>query len=275
MNRSTRRPAVAQQLPTRPRAGSFRWREDREGTLAADLRRDGFPTTQATRIVAVAAAGILGAATGMGDDMQQREIQPAEDFHRIHVEGPATLDIRQGESMRVQLAVADEHQDDVEVEVSDATLFVEVPEELEVEDVVVQVTTRQLSELYSAGPILVTGAKLRTDTLVVENRGRGEYRLASLDADELIIEAHGAFRFEVDGRAGRQVVDMAGAGEYEAAGLETRTSEVSLKGAGSASVWATERLDVDIAGAGSVAYSGDPDVHRRIRGVGSIHKINQ
>ena len=232
-----------------------------------------------TGVVAVAAAGVLGTAilagTGMGDDMQTTSIQPTEDFHRIYVEGPATLDIRQGESVRVELAVAEEHRDSVEVEVSDATLFIEVPDELEVEDVVVQVITQQLSELYNAGPILVTGAKLHTESLVVENRGQGEYRLASLDADELVIEARGAFRFEVDGRARRQVVDMAGAGEYEAAGLETQTSEVSLKGAGSASVWATERLDVDIAGAGSVGYAGDPDVHRRIRGVGSVHKINQ
>lgn len=245
------------------------------------VRRLGRTSTR-TKLVAVAAAGVLGTAilagTGMGDmgdDMQTTDIQLAEDFHRIYVEGPATLDIRQGELVRVELAVAEEHQDSVEVEVSDATLFVEVPEELEVEDVVVQVTTRQLTELYSAGSILVTGGKLQTESLVVENRGSGDYRLDSLDADELVIEARGAFRFEVDGRASRQVVDMAGAGEYEAAGLETRTSEVSLKGAGSARVWATERLDVDIAGAGSVAYAGDPDVHRRIRGFGTVHKIDQ
>lgn len=231
-----------------------------------------------TKVLAVAAAGILGTvivAATMKDDMQRREIQSAEDFHRIYVEGPATLHIQQGDAVRVELAVVEDHQDEVEVEVSDATLFVEVPEELEVEDVVVQVTTRQLTELYSAGPILVTGGKLQTESLVVENRGSGDYRLDSLDADELVIEARGAFRFEVDGRAGRQVVDIAGAGEYEAAGLETRTAEVSLKGAGSARVWATERLDVDIAGAGSVAYAGEPDVYRRIRGFGTVHKISQ
>ncbi|MYE23274.1 MAG: DUF2807 domain-containing protein [Gammaproteobacteria bacterium] len=232
-----------------------------------------------TRILAIAAVGILGtaivAATGIGDDMQTRAIQATEDFHRIYVEGPATLHIHQGEEARVEVAAAHEHQDTVEVEVSDATLFIDVPAELEVEDVVVQVTTRQLTELYSAGPILVTGGKLRTDTLVVENRGSGDYRLASLDADELIIEARGAFHFEVDGRADRQVVEMAGAGAYEADGLESRTAEVRLKGAGSARVWATERLDVDIAGAGSVAYAGDPDVHRRIRGFGTVQKINQ
>ena len=231
------------------------------------------------RTKVVAAAAILGAAilagTGTGDDMQTTNIEPSEDFHRIYVDGPATLDIRQGESVHVELAVAEGHQDSVDVEVSDATLFVEVPKELDVQDVVVRVTTRQLTELYSAGPILVTGGKLHTDTLVVENRGSGDYRLASLDADELIIEARGAFHFEVDGRAGRQVVEMAGAGAYEAAGLETRTAEVRLKGAGSARVWATERLDVDIAGAGSVAYTGNPDVHRRIRGFGTVQKIDQ
>jgi len=232
-----------------------------------------------TKVVAIAAAGVLGTAilagTGMGDDMQTTEIQVTEDFHRIYVEGPATLDIRQGKSVGVELTALEGHQDSVEVEVSDATLFVEVPEELEVEDVVVRITTRQLTELYSAGPILVTGGKLHTDTLVVENRGSGDYRLASLDADELIIEARGAFHFEVNGRAGRQVVEMAGAGAYDAAGLETRTAEVRLKGAGSARVWATERLDVDIAGAGSVAYTGDPDVHRRIRGFGTVQKVDQ
>ena len=231
-----------------------------------------------TIVVAAAAAGILCTAivtATMKDEMQRREIQTAEDFHRIYVEGPATLHIQQGDAVQVELAVAEEHQDGVEVEVSDATLFIEVPEELEVEDVVVRVTTRQLTELYSAGPILVTVGKLHTSTLVVENRGSGDYRLDSLDADELVIEARGAFRFEVDGRARRQVVDIAGAGEYDAAGFETRTAEVSLKGAGNAGVWATERLDVDIAGAGSVAYTGDPDVHRRIRGFGTVHKINQ
>jgi len=44
---------------------------------------------------------------------------------------------------------------------------------------------------------------------------------------------------------------------------------------GSATVWATEYLNVNISGAGSVNYAGSPRVDSDVSGLGSLKKIGE
>ena len=232
-----------------------------------------------TILAAVAVVG-AGIALNLGDDEETAPVRasaavfgPTMGFERIYLDGAATIRLHQGAEPEVDLTVDPSHRDLVKVEVSDGALFVEVDEELDSDEVQLDLTVVTLSEFVSAGAVRFTSDGLETNDLVIEDRGSGVYEFSDLSVDELLIEARGASSFQLDGNARRQVVDIAGAGKYNAPELESDSTEISLKGAGKATVWANEALDVMIAGAGSVEYSGSPEVDKSILGAGSVRRL--
>ena len=232
---------------------------------------------------AIAALALVGAgiAWNMGDDEEQQAVEsaaifgPTTAFERIYLDGAATIRLHQGDAPEVDLKVDPDHRDLVKVEVSDGALFVEVDETLDRDEVELDLTVVTLSEFVSAGAVRLESDGLQANDLVIEDRGSGVYEFSDLSVDELLIEARGASSFDLDGSARRQVVDIAGAGKYNAPHLESDSTEISLKGAGKATVWANEALDVLIAGAGSVEYAGSPEVEKSILGAGSVRQLSE
>jgi len=88
------------------------------------------------------------------------------------------------------------------------------------------------------------------------------------------VESKGASVVSLDGSVDRLLVDMTGASQLTAAGLQAKTAEISTTGAGDAEVAVSDTLKVAITGAGKVTYSGNPTtIKKQITGAGSIrHK---
>ena len=225
-------------------------------------------------LVGVAYAGAAGADDRSGESCR---FDPGDPFERIDVRGGATINVArtaEGEHARIAVAATDDVLARVCVHVSDGTLFVETDDkDIAAEDLTIDLAVPTLAEIVNSGSIKLNSVGLRATSLVVEDRGAGDYRFEDLAVDELLLEARGAVRVRIDGEATRQIVDIAGAGSYEAAELRTRTAEISLKGAAQANVHAAERLDVRIAGAGIVQYAGDPQIRQRILGAGLVRKL--
>jgi hypothetical protein len=111
-------------------------------------------------------------------------------------------------------------------------------------------------------------------------RAGGKIRGAvKLTAKQLVgpifaLESKGASEVSLDGSVDRLLVDMTGASQLAAAGLQAKTAEISTTGAGDAEVAVTDTLKVVITGAGKVTYSGNPPtIKKQITGAGTIrHK---
>jgi hypothetical protein len=104
-------------------------------------------------------------------------------------------------------------------------------------------------------------------------RIRGAVKLTAkqLSGSSFALESKGASEISLDGKIDRLLVDMTGASQLAAEGLQTKTAEISTTGAGDAEVAVTDTLKVIITGAGKVSYSGNPPtVDKRITGAGSI-----
>ncbi|MGE5208100.1 MAG: GIN domain-containing protein, partial [Alphaproteobacteria bacterium] len=95
-----------------------------------------------------------------------------------------------------------------------------------------------------------------------------------LSGPSFALESKGASEVFLDGNINRLLVDMTGASQLAARGLQTKTAEISTTGAGDADINVSETLKVIITGAGKVTYSGNPaQIQRNITGAGSIrHK---
>jgi hypothetical protein len=127
-------------------------------------------------------------------------------------------------------------------------------------------------EIKGAGRVEVTG--LTTDRLVLKLAGAGEVRVEGLAADNLEAELAGAGAIFMSGKVDRQTVLHKGVGAYSALELESREAEVMLKGAGKASVWASENLSAHMKGIGSIEYKGTAKVEKKVSGIGSITAID-
>lgn len=195
-----------------------------------------------------------------------------EPIDRIHIRGPATLEIRQGGSPHVAVTAIDSVLADVAMDVSDGTLFIEVADEnLEVDDVRVDITTNALHGIYSEHAVRVVASGLTAGDLLIRARGTGsDYRLVGLSVRQFTVDVRGALNAVVAGRADRQNVEIAGAGSYDAGELSTAMTDLRLSGANSSEVWVTDRLDVEMRGSGSVAYRGNPEVTKYIHGWGYV-----
>ncbi len=103
-------------------------------------------------------------------------------------------------------------------------------------------------------------------------RGAVKLTVKQLSGPTFALESKGASEVTLSGNIDRLLVDMTGASQLAAAGLQTKTAEISTTGAGDAEVAVSDTLNVAITGAGKVTYSGNPaTIKKQITGAGSIH----
>jgi len=102
-------------------------------------------------------------------------------------------------------------------------------------------------------------------------RGAVKLTVKRLSGPTFALESKGASEVTLDGSVNRLLVDMTGASQLAADGLQAKTAEISTTGAGDAEVAVTDSLKVVITGAGKVTYSGNPaTINKQITGAGSI-----
>jgi hypothetical protein len=119
-------------------------------------------------------------------------------------------------------------------------------------DVVYKLTVKDLNEIVIGGSGSVDAKGIHTDRLKVVIGGSGTLSAA--------------------GSAEQQEITLAGSGDYQGQGLKSKTATIGIMGSGGAVLAASDKLDVFIAGSGSIQYIGDPIVTQRILGSGSVQK---
>jgi hypothetical protein len=103
-------------------------------------------------------------------------------------------------------------------------------------------------------------------------RGAVKLTVKQLSGPTFALESKGASEVTLSGNIDRLLVDMTGASQLAAAGLQTKTAEISTTGAGDSEVAVSDTLNVVITGAGKVTYAGNPaTIKKQITGAGSIH----
>ncbi|MEP6602467.1 MAG: head GIN domain-containing protein [Spartobacteria bacterium] len=97
-----------------------------------------------------------------------------------------------------------------------------------------------------------------------------------LAGPKFYLQSSGASKMSLEGQVDELLVDMSGASKLEAAGLRTKTAEISGSGASKVDITASEAVRVSISGAGKVTYGGNPPtVEKHISGAGSVRPRDQ
>lgn len=131
---------------------------------------------------------------------------------------------------------------------------------------------RRLVGLQVVGFAQVRLDCLDTERLALTFSGAGGVQIGSLTAGLLEVDLRWAGQVEVAGKVTEQRVQVS-MGTYSARKLQSDKAEVTLKGAGYATVWAVNALDLDIRGPGGVAYYGAPTIKRTISPMARVTRL--
>jgi hypothetical protein len=133
-----------------------------------------------------------------------------------------------------------------------------------------RVAMKELSGLYIKGAGRARVSDVDTQNMAISLQGAGSIELPSLTAETLKVDFGGTGRMDVGGEVWSQSILITGAGNYVAPGLLCAKATLEIRGAGKATIWAQDELQVAIRGVGSVDYYGTAELRTSKSGVGSV-----
>ena len=201
-------------------------------------------------------------------------------FDQVNFSTIGELTITQGDRESLTIEAESDVMSRIKTSVRGGTLYFEMKSGLlwvgsvmPTKPIKYDLTVKELTALDLSGLGNVYAGAIYTDRLNLDLSGAGKIVIRSLAADILEVEHTGLGQCELSGQVRRQEVVLTGAGDYDAADLESEKAEVVLTGLGKATVWATETLDIEISGAGKVSYYGDPKVTQNVSGLGNVKSL--
>lgn len=221
-------------------------------------------TTLRRSVTALAMAGAVcasafsvAAPVAAHSDDQTSEVRDLPTFTKIRIKGGLELDLVAGKDQRVEVSANKGHLSEVETYVKGDTLVIDMDHDdddgihINNEDVHVTISMAMLEELEVLGAV--------------------DGDLRGIDSKNLRIDIKGAGDVELEGTCGSLELEIKGAGDVDAEELKCADVEVRVKGVGEARVYASESVDADISGIGSITVYGEPGKVRQSDGfLGSI-----
>jgi len=210
-----------------------------------------------------------------------REMREIGSFSRIALKGIGKVIIRQGEEESLEVEARDDLMPNILTEVEDGKLVISYKTDwskqiiIPIKPIRFRVTMRDVKLLEILGAGVMEVYDVETDSLELIIKSAGAIRVKSLSAEVLDVTISGAGGTKLSGKVGRQEVTISGAGGHQAGKLESGSCTVTVNGAGGATVWARDALDVSISGLGGVKYYGDPKVTQSISGLGAVKSMGK
>lgn len=138
----------------------------------------------------------------------------------------------------------------------------------------VHITYTSLEKVSVSGACkLMAETTIRSEsfTLNISGAGAGELDIV---AETLTTDISGAASLTITGRATNHKASLSGASSLKAEELVTESTDISLSGAGSATVYAAESINAKLSGVGSIKYAGNPEKKQtNVSGIGKISSI--
>lgn len=104
----------------------------------------------------------------------------------------------------------------------------------------------------------------------VSGAASGDFTFGKLE--RLKVNLSGAGHLSLSGKAALAAISISGTASVEAFDLTAQSANVSISGAGSCNITATDTLTASISGVGSITYGGNPVVTKKISGLGSVEQ---
>ena len=206
--------------------------------------------------VTVTTGGGSAANALQGSGTSKTEDREVTEFDSIVLYGAGTVNVSLGESPKLTVSADDNLLELIESKVEEGQLKIKPTESISAKsDLVYEITTNSLTKL------------------VVD--GAAKVNLNDVKGSDLTLEVNGAASASGSGEVDQLTIATKGASSVKLQELHAKTLNVKLAGAGSATVFASESVDAEIAGVGSIIVHGNPaDVNKQVNGLGTIKIVD-
>lgn len=193
-------------------------------------------------------------------------------FTKIRLEGGYKVFLKQGDKPALKIRASD-HQAFEYFDVSSNFGELEVSmkkNHVFFDDFTLYITVAELEGIRIEGGVkLETTGSLNVKSLDLKVEGGAKIEL-DVNAEEICATGEGGVLFEFEGVAETLKTRISGAGHIDASELKTKNSTITIEGVGTGSVYATDELWATISGVGKIKYRGEPNVHKKVDGIGVI-----
>jgi len=221
---------------------------------------------------AVAAALIGTSMTASARDTTE-QTRDVPSFDSVRLKGSMDVKIVVGKAQSVKVEADSNIIDKLYTKVSGGRLDIGMERgswhNIKVMKVTITVPSLKAAGLYGSGDLMVDGAK--GDAFDLDLKGSGDVTFHHGEIGKFELDLAGSGDVDLDGSCTRIDVDRAGSGDSNGAKFECKEADVSVRGSGDVSVYASEKADVNIAGSGDVTVHGKPGhMNSRVRGSGDV-----
>lgn len=217
----------------------------------------------------------LASAFGLAGNGQVRtEERKAAGFHAIEMSGMGSLTVTRGSAFRVAVTLDSNLLPAYESRVEGGVLHLGFrPGTVTgLTKLAVAVSLPDLDALRVSGTCEASLADaFKGKSLRLEMSGAGAIA-GRLEYQSVSLGLSGSGHIRLSGKAGSLEAKASGAGEIDAAALQSRDAVADLSGASRLSLRVSGSLSVSASGASSVTYYGDPKLKARTSGVSSVKK---
>jgi hypothetical protein len=212
----------------------------------------------------------------MGSGNVIREERKVSTFNGIEVSGAFDIMLTQGTANSVIIEADDNLMNLIRTDVRDNILVIENKKPIShSKSLKVFITFTELKSIDLSGAVdIESQGKLTLSDLVISGSGASDGKL-DMDVQKLKIDCSGGSKLKLSGSAKDVDVDASGAVDLFAFDFPAETYKLSISGAGKADINVSKELNVDISGAASVHYKGNPTKNvQDISGAGSVKKVD-
>lgn len=220
----------------------------------------------------LAAGGCINGLVGIsGDGNVIKESRSIGTFNVIDASGGLDIVLVKNGSGNVEVTTDKNLMPNVETYVRGKTLYVKSRNIRNSTELEVRIGYETIRHMELSGAVDVSSTHpIDGEKLTIDASGASELDLV-VEVEELKMDMSGASEVTLSGQVESYRFEGSGASSLDAEELTAREVRIRISGAGDARIHATEKLSANVSGAGSVRYSGNPEIiNKSVSGAGSI-----
>ncbi len=196
-----------------------------------------------------------------------------DNFKKIKLEGGYNVKLIQGDSCQVTVSATENLQRNIRVTVEDELLRVKThTKNIGTEEVKITITFKNIEDIkIEGGVMLTTPNSINLDNLALNVEGGANIKMQMV-ADTFRAKAAGGVNMEFSGKVNEFTAISEGAANIDADNLESQDVICRVSGIGNASVFALKNLNASVDGVGKIGYRGDPEIVKKVNGIGAVYK---
>jgi hypothetical protein len=178
-------------------------------------------------------------------------------FDSISIRGPVNMVVQVGSAQQVRISGDDKFLKKVDTKVVDGELQITFDDD----------DNEKGMKVSDDQKIVISVPTLRA--FMVE--GAGSATVNNISGDSIKLGFQGAGKLVANGKVKQLKIKANGVGAIDTKSLLAQNAAVRFEGVGSVKVYASESLDLNVSGMGSLNYYGNPGkVKKSVSGIGSV-----